>query len=207
MVSFDEAVQKFDRYIWALAHRFAGNMRACDPSDLHQEGLIKLYEVHTAAANRGKSDDELGKLFKKSLVNTLIDMRRKQHTQDVNVVTVDLEVISQMFGEDAFAELQLQYCRDYISHFVSPEAAVLLANLLDPSPAVLHSFKIQQLRRAHIRRQGFNTLVTRKITHQLVGQVLGFSPSRTKALIRELQVACLEHLCLVPSCKLNAAMC
>ena len=207
MVPFDEAVQTFDKYIWALSHRFAGKMRGCDPADLHQEGLIKLYEVYTSATHGHKADAELAKVFKTALVHRFIDIQREQNLQDQLMVVVDLEVISQTFGEDAFADLQLQYCKEYLGHFVSDDAQRLLDMLLDPSPAVLRQFHIQTLRKEHIKRQGIKTLTTKKITQQLVGQVLGFSASKTKALIRELQQACREHLCLVPSYKLNAAMC
>lgn len=207
MIPFDDAVQQFDKYIWALSHRFAAKMRGLDAADLHQEGLIKLYEIYTSPAHSDKTDMEVIKLFKTALVHRFIDIQREQHLHDVVMVTVDLEIISQTFGEDAFADLQLHYCKEYLESFVSEDAKLLLEHLINPTPAVLHMFNIQTMRREHLKKQGIKTLTTRKITHQLVGQVLGFSASKTKALVRELQHACREHLCLAPSFKLNTATC
>ena len=95
MVHFEEAVQKLDNYIWAMSHRFAFKLRGFDVSDLHQEGLIKLYEICTSASHGHKPELEIIKLFKTSLTHRFIDIQREQAIQDQHLVTVDLEVISQ----------------------------------------------------------------------------------------------------------------
>ena len=207
MISCDEAMVAFDKYIWALSYRFSKKLRGCDPSDLHQEGLIKLYEVYTSAANLNKPDSELSKILKTSLVHRFIDIQREQRIQDQHLDTIDLELISRTFGCDAFEELHFQYCKEYLSGFVSPEAVRLLESLLEPTPGVMRAFNLQCMRREHIKQQGIKTLTTRKISHQLVGHTLGFSIGKTKLLIHELQQAFQEHMCSAYSYKLNKVMC
>lgn len=207
MVSCDEAIKKFDKYVWAVAHKFARNLRGYDVCDLHQEGLIKLYEVYTSAANSGKPDAELDKIFKTSLSHRFIDIQREQFLQDHYLVTMDLEEATLWYGEDAFAELNLRYCQEYLAHFVSSDAALLLDLLVEPSTELLLEFQLQTMRREHIKQQGFKTLITNKIPHRLAGKTLGFGLSKTKNLIRELQHAFMEHMCSAHSYKLNKAMC
>lgn len=206
MISFNEAVQEFDSYIWALAHRFSTKLRGYDASDLHQEGLIKLYELF-CEKNEGKTDEHMERLLKRALVNRFIDIRRDQAQQDYMMTTINLDWISEEVGEDAFADLQLQYHQEYLAHFVSADAQRLLMALIEPPQEAYEQFMIQNLRRQHIKAQGFRTSVGNKITHNLIGQVLGFPVHKTKALIHELQLAYREHLCSVPSYKLNAATC
>lgn len=207
MQSCETAIQAFDKYIWALAHRFARGMRGVDPEDLHQEGLITLYEIYTSSVHSHLSDDERDALVNKSIVNRFIDIKRHQFLQDQQFAVIDLDVASQFYGEDAFGELNLQYCQEYLAHFVSVDAAKVLDLLIQPSPELVWEFQLQTMRRAHIQRQGLPTQVTTRIPHWLVGKVLGFGESKTKNLIRELRQAFREHMCSTLNYKLNAVMC
>lgn len=211
---FNHAMERMDKYIWSLAHKFGKNLHGMDVKDLHQEGLIKLYEIYTSSKYAGKPVEELDAIFAVSLKNAFSDLATKagnvlsRHSSldewlaPDSTVEVDLSVIA----FDAFEDVYLRHYQEHLSHFVSPEAAILLDALLNPTPAVLHLQNIQNMRRAHIQRQGFNVHINKKIPNQITGLALGFSPSKTKALIRELQLAW-RTVCQTNSLKLNAAMC
>jgi hypothetical protein len=182
-------------------------MRGVEASDLHQEGLLKLYEVYTSAQYAGKPLDELDAIFKTALRNVFLDhYERDNRERRVLSDDVDLEVISEVWGYDAFAEAYLLHYQDHLSKLVSPDAAVLLDALLHPTPAIYHMFDIQRMRREALQSQGFNARVPKKLTHLLVGRVLGFSTSKTKALVRELQYTW-RNECQLHNYNLNAAMC
>lgn len=192
--AYDVALQKFDRLIWALAIRFGKGIEGMDIEDVVQEGRIKLLEI--LESHGFKPEAEVDALFKRSLVNRILDLRRKAKSE--HDVVVDLEDMSQVIGDDGFSELFLKHYQEHLASMVSPEAALLLNNLLDPSHDILLAFHAQTLRREHLQKQGFKVNVTHKLTHQLVGQVLGFSSSKTKRLITQLQAACVSHLGLRP---------
>jgi DNA-directed RNA polymerase specialized sigma24 family protein len=192
--AYDVALNKFDRLIWALAIRLGKGIEGMDVEDVVQEGRLKLFEI---LEHHGfKPEEEVAALFKRSLVNRIMDLRRAVKTE--HQVVIDLEDMSNLVGDDNFTELFLKHYQEHLASMVTPEAALLLNQLLNPSHDVLLAFHAQTLRREHLQKQGFKVNVTHKLTHQLVGQVLGFSSSKTKRLISQLQDACVLHLGLRP---------
>lgn len=192
--AYEVALNKFDRLIWALAIRFGKGIEGMDIEDVVQEGRIKLLEI--LEVHGFKPEAEVDALFKRSLVNRILDLRRKVKPE--HDVVIDLEDMSTLVGDDGFSELFLKHYQEHLASMVTPEAALLLTNLLDPSQDIIMAFRAQTLRREHLQKQGFKVNVTHKLTHQLVGQVLGFSSSKTKRLITQLQDACVLHLGLRP---------
>ncbi len=193
--AFELALTKYDRLIWALSIRFGKGIEGMDVEDVVQEGRIKLFEILEQHGFRPES--ELAAIFKKSLVNRILDLRRKTKAERDTIV-LDLEEVAQAMGDDGFSDLFLKHYQEHLATMVSPEAALLLENILNPSDAILEAHLVQTLRREHLKRQGFKVNVTRKLTHQLVGSMLGFSSSKTKRLMSQLQDACVTHLGLRP---------
>lgn len=193
-----------ERYIWKLAHNYASTTPGQEPADFFQEGVITLMRVYQAHGT--KPQDELVKIFKTSLVHQFISIYR-QHVSSKQTVTLDLEAVTSTMSEDAFNDLYMQHYTEHLQSVVSPDAARLLAQLLDPDPALVRMHSITMTRRQHLRAQGIPTCVAKKITHQLAGHYLGFSLSRTKRLIAELQRAWKEMQCYPTSPVQSAAMC
>lgn len=192
--AYDTALTKFDRLIWALSIRFGKGIEGTDVEDVVQEGRLKLLEI---LEHHGfKPEEEVAALFKRSFINRIMDLRRKVRPE--HDVMIDLDDLSHLMGDDEFSELFLTHYQEHLASMVSADAALLLGQLLDPSQDTLLAYHAQSLRREHLQQQGFKVNVTRKLTHQLVGQVLGFSPSKTKRLITQLQVACVTHLGIRP---------
>lgn len=194
--SFDVVVQRLDRYIWAMAHKFKTSVRGMDEQDLHQEGLILLYEVHSSAAYTGRPLEELDAIFKAALYNSYADFYRKGKRERNHFVEVDLEIESEEWGVDGFTATYLAHYQEHLNKYLSADAAILLETLLHPTPAVYHLHHIQRMRRQTVHQQGvMQSKVPTKITQIVVGQALGFSPSKTKLLTRELQQAWREYGC------------
>lgn len=178
-------------YFWA--HRYKSNSPGCEFDDLCQNGELKLLEIFQSSAYKGKSKGELLAILRKSLRHTMIDSVRNKTTLDKVETRVDLEDASYIMGESGFEDLYLQHVVDYLSHFVSEDAKLLLTNLIHPSSEVIHEDLKRSLRREHVKKQGFHVVNPPKLTHNLVGFVLGFSESKTKLLVRELQLAYCNH--------------
>lgn len=186
-MEWDEVVRLLDRYIWAQAHKFAPSMLSAEPCDLHQEGLMKLYEIHESGRYCGKSGTELAAIYRQIVTNTLWDMMKSSINRKSLNLALDLEAVSYSWGYDGFREVWLKYYQDFLGTKVSPEAARLLEELLNPSPAVYRMFNIQRMRRTALKNQGFDVRIPTRITNALIGKVLGFHPSKTKVLMAELQ--------------------
>lgn len=186
-MEWDSVAAKLDRYIWALSHRFAPMLISVEPSDLHQEGLIKLYEVYESGQYGDRPVSELAAIFRQIVLNTFLDMVKSAKNQRPLNMELDLEAISYSWGYDGFHDVWLRYYQDFLGTKISPEAARLLEELLNPSPAVYRMFNIQRMRRTAIKNQGLDVRVPTRITNALIGKVLGFHPSKTKVLMAELQ--------------------
>jgi DNA-directed RNA polymerase specialized sigma24 family protein len=186
-MEWDVIVSRLDRYIWALSYKFAPLLISMEPCDLHQEGLIKLYEVYMSAQYGNKSGSELDAIFRQIVRNTFLDMVKTAKNHRPINMELNLEAVSNSWGYDGFHEVFLKYYQDFLGTKVSPEAARLLDELLNPSPAVYHMFNIQRMRRTALKQQGRDVRVPTRITNALIGKVLGFHPSKTKALVAELQ--------------------
>lgn len=187
MDTFEEALCRLDRYIWYMAHRFGTSIKGQEIEDLHQEGTIKLYEIYSSERYTGKQANELDAIFKISLNNMLKDLytKSKRHSQVIVPMEGDLEFPG--YSYDAFADVYLAYHKDALSRQLSLDSVRLLEALLDPTPAIYHMYNITVMRRKALKSQGMNVRVPAKITHEIVGYVLGFSLTKTKNLIRELK--------------------
>lgn len=188
-MEWDEVVAKIDRYIWALSYKFAPLLISMEPSDLHQDGLIMIYELFVSGQFADKPVGEQAAIFRTVVKNEFLNMVKKAKNRKPINMELDLEAVSYMWGYDGFHEVWLRYYQDFLGTKVSPEAARLLEELLNPSPAVYRMLAITQMRRNALKIQGFNVRDRLKITNGLVGKVLGFHPSKTKALVAELQRA------------------
>jgi hypothetical protein len=192
---FDAAVKRLDKYIWAMAHKFKTSVRGMDEHDLHQEGLIVLYGIHSSALYTGKSTDDLDAIFKAALYNAFADLYQRgkkekaRLSDDVDVETCDWSV-------DAFNSTHLAHFQEHLAKFLSADAAKLLDTLLHPTPPVYHLHLIQRMRRQAVHSQGvMSCKIPTKITQATVGQALGFTTSKTKGLARELQQVWRDHGC------------
>jgi len=193
-MEWEGIVERLDRYIWALSHKFAPLLISMEPCDLHQEGLIKLYEVYVSDQYQDKSGPELDAILRTIVRNTFIDMVNIAKSQKPINMELDLEAISYSWGYDGFHDVFLRYYQEFLGTKVSPEASMLLDQLLNPSPAVYRMFNIQKMRRTALKNQGLDVRVPTKITNALVGRVLGFHPSKTKALVAELKKVWLREM-------------
>lgn len=189
MNTFDEALKRLDKHIWYMCHRFEVSIYGQDVEDLRQEALIKLYEIYSSSRYAGKTTRELDVIFKKSLWNLLRDLYATGKTdfQMFTELDVDVEGIAGTYGYDGFMDVYLAYYREDMAKTLSQRALNLLELLLNPTPAVYHMFNIHCMRVRALQSQGHNVRVPKKITHELVGSVLGYSIAVTKNLIRELQ--------------------
>lgn len=174
-------------YFWA--HRYKSNAPGCEFEDLCQTGELRLLEIFQTRAYASMSEKKLKAILGQSLKNVMVDALRAKAPIDQPATRIDLDAVAEMVGESGFEAIYLQHLVDYLSHFVSEEAGQLLQNLIQPSQEVIHEDLKQSLRREHLRRQGVRIPHSTKLTHTLVGFALGFTPSRTKLLVRELQVA------------------
>jgi DNA-binding Lrp family transcriptional regulator len=172
-----------------MAHRYGKTIKGQEIDDLHQEGVIKLYEVYTSARYIGKSPQELDYIFKKSLSNMLKDIYASTRKDSMLFVQIPIEELTDQYGYDAFLDVYLAYYKKSLSRNLSDDSLHLLDLLLEPTPAVYHMYNIQVMRRKALRMQGRDVHIPTKLTHQLIGSVLGFSLAKTKNLIRELQQA------------------
>lgn len=188
-MEWDKIVARLDKYIWALSYRFSPFMISMEPCDLYQEGLMRLYEVYTSGQYADRSGRKLDAIFRQIVKNTYLDMLKTAKKRKPINMELDLEAISYNWGYDGFHEVFLKYYQDFLGTKVSPEAALLLDQLLNPSPAVYRMFDIQKMRRRALLLQGFDSRPPTKITNALVGRVLGFSENKTKILMAELQRA------------------
>lgn len=205
MNTFPQALTRLDKYIWYMSHRFESSMRGMEVSDLHQEGLIKLYEVYSSAEYADKPFAELDAIFKAALYNTFTDLYHRSKRESGTFIDVDLEVIAEEWGIDGFNATYLAHYQAHLNQFLSTDAAVLLDTLLHPTPAVYHLANIQRMRRQALQGQGRTMRVPTKLTQSVVGSALGFSEPKTKALIRELQQTWRVHGCQ-NNCMPNAHM-
>lgn len=176
-----------DRYIWYMAHRFGTSVRDQDIEDLHQEGTIKLYEIYTSDRYTGKDPGELDVIFKRALSNMLKDIYSISKRKFQMFVQMDEDSEFPGHSYDAFAEVYLAYYKNALEAQLSDDSIRLLEVLLEPTPAVYHMYNITVMRRKALQSQGMNVRVPTKITHEIVGQALGFSLAKTKNLIRELK--------------------
>lgn len=184
------------KLIYFLAHKFKTHTPGCEFEDLCQSGemkLLALFQSHHHALPK----EEFLALARTAIRHAMLDELRTHQarlgTSEV-VVLVDLDDASATVGESGFEALFVGHLVEYLGHFVSSDARILLQNLVNPSQEVLDADLAQTLRREHIKRQGVRVAGSKKLTHTLVGSVLGFSPSKTKSLIRELQVAYCHHV-------------
>lgn len=191
MLKFDEVADRLDKYIWYMAHRAVSSSRinGMDVSDLHQTGLIKLYELYSNPKYSGKPVAEFDAIFKRALFNAFADVYAHSNEEGRHVIQIDLNDISEEWGYSAFDEAYLKHYQVHLETLISHDAAVLLEHLLNPTPAVYHMHNIQRMRREALQRQGKAARVPQKLTQAIVGQTIGFSASKTKALIREIRNA------------------
>lgn len=186
-MEWDEIQARLDKYIWALSHRFAPLLISVEPCDLHQDGLIRLLEVHRSGQYWDRSERELDAIYRQIVKNDFLDkVKTAKNHRPINM-ELDLDAISYSWGYDGFHEVFLRYYQEFLGTKISPEAARLLEEMLNPSPAVYHMFNIQRMRRTALKNQGFDARVPTRITNALIGKVLGFHPSKTKVLVAELQ--------------------
>ena len=184
--------------VFYYAHKYKNFTPGCEFDDLCQTGELKLLELFQSGAYKRLSEKELLSLLHTSLRNVMIDTLRGREVIDHSSRRIDLEDASHLIGESGFEALYLQHLVDYLGYFVSDEARLLLQNLIQPSAEVIHEDLVKSLRREHLRRQGIRVSSIDKLTHNLVGSVLGFTNSKTKLLIRELQEAYCHHVINLP---------
>jgi len=190
VTGFDVALKRLEKHIWYMAHKFKVSIHGQEADDLFQEGVIKLYEIYTSARYKDKTGVVLDAIFRTSLYNMFRDMYRESRAEIAVIdVEVDVEKVTEVRGYDAFLDLYSDHCRDAFVEGLSSDAVNMLELLLNPTPAVYHLHNIQRMRREHLRSQGMTVRIPQKITHKLVGQVLGFTPSKTKRVMKELQLA------------------
>lgn len=189
MNTFEHASERLDRYIWFMSHRVTHPVCGMDRDDFHQTGLIKLYELCSDNRYNDKPVVEFDAIFKRSMFNAFMDAFAKGSEETAVVVQVDLQEISDNWGYSAFDEEFLAHYQRHLESFISADAATLLEYMLNPTPAVYHMHNIQRMRRETLQQQGFPVRVPQKLTQTLVGQTIGFSASKTKALIREIRMA------------------
>jgi DNA-directed RNA polymerase specialized sigma24 family protein len=207
-LAFQEVLDRLDKFLWKMAHGHAKNLRGVDPEDLHQEGIIKMYELYSSMNVEEAAMEAFTKIWSRSVKNRFLDFYRNQKGERNRIVLeFDFEDASQFMGEDGFTELYLQHYKEHLQYYVSEEAALLLEHLLYPTAAILHEHNIQNMRRTHLKEQGHNTNLSRKISHQLAGKCLGFSVKKTRLLICELQSTWKELRCHRPNWPLNAVSC
>jgi hypothetical protein len=187
--AFEQATERLDRYIWFMSHKAANAACGMEAVDFHQIGLIKLYELCCDSRYSTKPVGEFDAIFKRSMFNQFMDLFAVSNEETAYVVQVDLTVISDQWGYNAFDEAYLRHYQEHIETLVSRDAAILLEHLLNPTPAIYRMHSIQRMRREALQSQGHNARVPQKLTHALVGNTIGFSTSKTKALIRELRMA------------------
>lgn len=192
--AFQKARTSLTKLIYFWAHRYKSNVPGCEFDDLCQTGELKLLEMFQSGAYQHKSEEELLKILRRSLRNVMVDSVRSQEPVDHSSLRVDLEDAAHLVGESGFEALYLQHLVDYLTHFVSEDAQQLLQNLVNPSKEVIHADLKQTLRRQHLKAQGHKVPSSTRLTHNLVGSVLGFTESKTKLLIRELQLAYCHHV-------------
>lgn len=203
---FDEAVKRLDRYVWAMAHKWKTSVRGMDEHDLHQEGLIVLYEVHSSTTYTGKPTDELDAIFKTCLHNAFADIYQRSKRERARVVE-DVDVETMEWGVDGFNTTHLSHLQEHLAKYLSTDAVILLDTFLHPTPPVYHLHLIQKMRRQAVHQQGvMNCKVPTRITQAIVGQALGFSTSKTKGLSRELQQVWRDHGCRQNRSTHNSAM-
>lgn len=197
--TFEEVLNRMDRYIWHWAHKFGPSVvTMMTVDDLHQEGLIKLYSIYCGAEYSGKDLNELDAIFKASLLNMYKDIysKAKREKSLFSHGEMELDIESVELGTDGFSATYLTYYLAHLSQFLSPRALALLEAFLHPTPAVYHLHHIQCMRRrAMQKQQGGSWRVPTKVTQTTVGHALGFEDWETKALVRELQAVWRQHPC------------
>ncbi len=189
--TFELSNERLDRYTWYMSHRLVQSVVGMDADDFHQIGLIKLYEL--CGKYGDKPNNEFDAIYKRALFNAFMDICSKSNDERAVVVQVDLETVTDSWGYDAFEEAYLRHYQQHLEKFISEDAAVLLEFLLNPTPAVYHMHNIQRMRREALQRQGQQVRVPQKLTQTLVGKTIGFSASKTKALLREIRTAWAQH--------------
>lgn len=189
MNTFDHASERLDRYIWFMSHRVNKPVCGMEADDFHQTGLIKLFELCLDTRYNDKPVAEFDAIFKRCLFNAFMDAFSKGTEETTVMIQIDLQEISESWSYSAFDEECLSHYQQYLETLISADAAILLEYLLNPTPAVYHMHNIQRMRREALQRQGLSVRVPQKLTQTLVGQTIGFSASKTKALIREIRTA------------------
>lgn len=187
MHTFEEVLLRLDKHIWYMAHRFGTSIKGQDIEDLHQEGVIKLYEIYSSPKYHGRTSEQLDSIFKGALRNRLRDLYSTEKHTMLAYSDESIDDLADIHVFDAFLDIYLAYHKKHLSSKLSRDAVHLLDLLLEPTPAVYHMFNIQVMRRRALQLQGQNVRIPTKITHQLVGSVLGFESSKTKKLLKELQ--------------------
>ena len=191
--AIEGALNKLNNLMWGISHKYGKGIVGVDIEDLVQECKIKLLDL--MGTHGDLPETEFSAFFARACINHIHDLRRKQRPSDV---CVDLEEVSYMLGESDFQEIFLKHYQEHLASIVSPDAALLLNELLDPSEELEAVLFKRNLRKCHIQALGIKTSISNRITHELAGEVLGFSSSKTKNLIRQLQQACIDHLGIQP---------
>lgn len=189
MDSFEEALCRLDKHIWFIAHRFSETVKGQEVADLHQEGVILLYEIYSSARYSDKSPEELDAIFRSALKNLMKDIYFKSKRANKLIDPVPIDDVLDDYGYEPFLDVYVAHYKKALTRKLSNDAVRLLDLLLEPTPAVYHMFNIMVMRRKTIRAQGRTVRIPTKITHEIVGSVLGFSLPKTKNLIRELKEA------------------
>lgn len=189
MEKFEDAIAQVDRLIWKISHRWAESIRGVEASDLHQEGLIRLYEVYTDSRYSLHNAATLKYIFLASLKNMFADMFDKSRTEAKYIQQIDLQEESDKWGYEAFTDVYTAYLTQHLTRQLSDDAASLLELLLAPSPPVHRLHNLICMRRRALRLQGINVKIPGKISNETTGHALGFTKTKTKLLMRELRQA------------------